>query len=108
MDAKAHCKHGDDQARGRVDGLQHYNTRSVSVTVGTIHPQRFWEGFLEGQDEREKTDSRTGTQRSGGRKKKTVIAHGQVSLKATVTFQSAGVGEWVHAQTQVSSTEWAG
>lgn len=39
-----------------LDGVAYYSTCSVSVTVGTIHPQRFWEGSFEGQDESD-TDS---------------------------------------------------
>lgn len=39
--AKPHCEKGGDQARGGVDGVGYYSTHSVSVTVGTIHPQHF-------------------------------------------------------------------
>lgn len=46
---KLHCQKGDDQASGGVDGAQNYSTHSVSVTVGTTHPQRFLEGSFEGQ-----------------------------------------------------------
>lgn len=51
-----------DQAKGCEGGwcmlllLQH--THNVSVTVGTIHPQRFWEGSCAGRETEREADSR--------------------------------------------------
>lgn len=39
--AKPLCEKGGDRARGGVDGVGSDSTHSVSVTVGTIHPQHF-------------------------------------------------------------------
>lgn len=37
--SKLHCQTGGGQASGGVDGA--HSTLSISVTVGTTHPQRF-------------------------------------------------------------------
>lgn len=59
-----------------LDGVAYYSTCSVSVTVGTIHPQRFWEGSFEGQDESD-TDSQKEDREKGegGQKTKKQSKH---------------------------------
>lgn len=94
------------QGGSGLDGVAYYSTCSVSVTVGTIHPQRFWEGSFEGQDESDtdsqKEDREKVKEEKNPKNKQTVKAHGHVrgSLKTKVTFQSAkgGQGEWAHVQ----------
>lgn len=54
LGVQTHSKMGSDQAARGLEWMA-YNTKhthSGSVTVGTIRPQRFWEGSFEEQDER--------------------------------------------------------